>query len=73
MRNMEFSLAKDVKVNKKGFFKYINNKRKTKDNVGLLLNGGRTLVIEDTEKAGLLNAFFASVFTDITSPQPTNL
>lgn len=38
---LELKLAKGVKDNKKGFFKYINNKRKTKDNVGLLLSGGR--------------------------------
>lgn len=38
--NLELNLPKDVKDNKKGFFKYINNKRKTKD-LGLLLNGGR--------------------------------
>lgn len=37
--NLELILAKDVR-NKKVFFKYINSKRKTKDNVGLLLNGG---------------------------------
>lgn len=60
---MELNLVKDVKDTKKGFFKYINNKRKTKDNVGPLLNGGGTLVTEEAEKAELVNAFFASSLT----------
>ncbi|GAB0205877.1 mitochondrial enolase superfamily member 1 [Grus japonensis] len=51
---------KDVKGNQKGFFKYISSKRKTRENVALLLNEVGALVMEDTEKAELLNAFFAS-------------
>lgn len=41
--------------NTDGFFKYINNKRKTKGDVNVLLNGGGTVVKEDAEKAELLN------------------
>ncbi|GAB0199208.1 mitochondrial enolase superfamily member 1 [Grus japonensis] len=59
----------DVKDNKKGFFKYISSKRKTRENVGPLLNEVGALVMEDTEKAELLNAFFASVFTAKAGPQ----
>jgi len=36
--HLELNLARDVKNNKKGFFNYISSKRKTRDNVGLLLN-----------------------------------
>lgn len=43
-------------------------KRKPKDNVGSLLNGGRTMITEDEEKTELLNTFFALVTTDKTSP-----
>lgn len=43
----------------------------TKENVGLLLNGVRGLVINDIEKVKILNDFF-SVFTHKTfgSPRP---
>ena len=66
--HLELNLARDVKNNKKSFFKYISSKRKTRENVGLLLNKVGALVTEDTEKAALLNAFFASVFTAKAGP-----
>jgi len=66
-------LARDVKDNKKGFFKCISSKRKTRDNVGLLLNKVGILVTEDAEKAELLNAFFASVSSAKASPQESQV
>lgn len=48
-------LARDVKDSKKGFSKYISNKRKIRENVWLLLNGARDLVTQDMEKAEVLN------------------
>ena len=36
---LELNLARNVKDNKKAFFKYISSKRKARDNVGPLLNG----------------------------------
>ncbi|GAB0209397.1 mitochondrial enolase superfamily member 1 [Grus japonensis] len=69
--HLELNLAMDVKDNKKGFFKYISSKRKTRENVGPLLNEVGALVMEDTEKVELLNAFFASVFTAKAGPQET--
>jgi len=49
--------------------KYVSSKRKTRDNVGPLLNVVGVLVTEDTEKTELLNAFFASVFSAKAGPQ----
>jgi len=60
--HLELNLARDVKDNKKSF-KYISSKRKTRENVGSLLNKVGVLVKEDAEKAELPNAFFASVFS----------
>ncbi|PKU47983.1 rna-directed dna polymerase from mobile element jockey-like [Limosa lapponica baueri] len=67
--SLKESLARDVKVYKKGFFKYIGGKRKTRENVGPLLNETGAMVTEDAEKAELLNVAFASVFTVQASPQ----
>lgn len=65
--HLELKLAKDVKDNKKGFFKYLKNKRKTRDRVGPLLDGAGARVTENAEKSELLNAAFVLVFTDMTS------
>ena len=42
-------LTGEIKKNKKGFFKYFNNKRKSRENVGVLLNEVGASVIEDTQ------------------------
>jgi len=67
--HLEFNLARDVKDNKKGFFNYISSKWKTRDNVGSLLNKVGVLVTKDAEKAEILSAFFASVFSAKSGPQ----
>jgi len=66
---LEINLARDVKDNKKGFFKYISSKWKTRENVGLLLNEVGALVMEDSEKAVSVNAALASVFSAMAGPQ----
>ncbi|GAB0185935.1 mitochondrial enolase superfamily member 1 [Grus japonensis] len=70
---LELDLAWDVKDNKKGFYKYIGDKRKTRENVGPLLNEMGDLVTLNMEKAELLNAFFASVFTSKTELQESQV
>ncbi|KAG6923734.1 hypothetical protein G0U57_019529, partial [Chelydra serpentina] len=71
--HLELQLARDVRSNKKGFFRYVSKKKKVKESVGPLLNEGGNLVREDVEKASVLNAFFASVFTDKVSSQAAAL
>ncbi|GAB0181339.1 mitochondrial enolase superfamily member 1 [Grus japonensis] len=59
---IEISLARDVKDNKKSFYRYVSDKRRTRENVGPLQNETGDLVTQDM-KAEVLNDFFASVFS----------
>ncbi|GAB0182184.1 mitochondrial enolase superfamily member 1 [Grus japonensis] len=60
---IEISLAREVKDNKKSFYRCVNEKRRMRENVGPLRNEMDDLVTQDMEKAEVLNDFFASVFT----------
>lgn len=61
--HLELNLARDVKGNKKDFYRHMDSRRKTRENVRCLLNGAKGLETKDTEKAEILSAFFALVFT----------
>ncbi|GAB0206149.1 mitochondrial enolase superfamily member 1 [Grus japonensis] len=60
---VEISLARDIKGNKKSFYRYVSDKKRMRENVGPLQNETGDLVTQDMEKAEVLNGFFASVFT----------
>jgi len=63
---LEFRLAIVVRDNKKCFYKYINNKKRAKENLHLLLGAGGNTANKNEEKAEVLSAFFASVFNSQT-------
>ena len=58
---VELHLTTAVRGNKKCFYKSINNKKRTKENLHPLLDA------EDEEKSEVLNTFFDSVFKCQTS------
>lgn len=66
---MEFNLPRDVKENMKSFYTYTGDKRKTTEDVGLLLNETGDPVTQDMEKAEVLNAFFAWSVSIISIPR----
>ena len=70
---IELNLARDVKGNKKSFYSYVGDKRKTRENVGPLRKETGDLVTQDMEKAEVLNDFFASVFTGKCSSHTTQV
>lgn len=58
---LELNLATPVKDNRKCFYKYIENRRKTKENHHPLL-GLAGNITNDEEEAEILNDLFASLF-----------
>ncbi|KFQ65391.1 hypothetical protein N335_01657, partial [Phaethon lepturus] len=60
---LELNLARDAKNNKKGFYRYVSQKRKGKESISPLMSKTGKLVTTDKEKAEVLSDFFASDFS----------
>ncbi|KAK4810867.1 hypothetical protein QYF61_008839 [Mycteria americana] len=65
---LELKLASAASDNKKGFFKYVNSKRRSKENIGPILVKDGHLTNRDEEKAEAFDAFFASGFNNTDRP-----
>ena len=59
---MELNLARDVKNNKKVFFRYTEQERQAKESVPPLINQKGELTSSNMEEAEVLNEAFALVF-----------
>ena len=69
---LELNLATKVKDNSKNFYKYINSKRRARENLYPSLDAEGSLVTKDQDKVEVLNAFFASVFKIVRLVTPGN-
>ncbi|MCU7801386.1 MAG: reverse transcriptase family protein, partial [gamma proteobacterium symbiont of Lucinoma myriamae] len=59
----EKNLSENIKTNSKSFWNYVRSKSKTKESVGNLEDAEGCIRTDNTERAEILNNFFASVFT----------
>ena len=62
-----------MKGNKKSFYRYVGDKRKTRETVGPLQNETGDLVTRNMEKAEILHHFFALIFTSKCSSHTTQV
>ena len=65
---LELTSASVVSDNKKGFLKYVNSKRRSKENIAPIFVEDGRLTDSDEEKAEAFKAFFASFFNNTDRP-----
>ncbi|XP_069768195.1 uncharacterized protein [Narcine bancroftii] len=69
----EEALADRVKINLKGFSRYIKSKRLVRDKIGPLVDSEGRLSEKSKEMGEILNDFFASVFTREKNIEPVEV
>ena len=67
---LKLNLARDAKNNKKGFYRYVSQKRKVKESVPPLMNKNGYLISTGEEKAEVLSNFLphSSLATSLLVP-----
>ena len=65
---LELKLASILSENKKGFFKYVNSKRRLKNTIRPIHAEDGHLTNRDEEKAEACNTFLASFLVILTDP-----
>lgn len=65
---MELNLVGDVKNNRKGFYRFVVQKRRAKDSITPLIHEREKMATMDTEKVEVLNKVFASGFPHLSGP-----
>jgi len=65
---IELNLARDVKANKKSFYRYVSDKRKARENAGPLQKEVGDQVTQDMENAEVLNNISASLHQEVLQP-----
>ena len=68
----ERKLVAETKTNKKGFWNYVNSRRKTRTKIADLRTNSGTFTSDDLDKADILHQQYANTFTieDLSSPPP---
>ncbi|KAG0420751.1 hypothetical protein DMUE_4020 [Dictyocoela muelleri] len=62
-RAKEKNIVDNAKENSKDFYRFVNNRRITRDSVGLPMDGEGLLRTQHEDMASVLDNFFCSVFT----------
>ena len=73
---LEERLAKNIKEDRKGFFKYAKSKMKVKEGVGPIENANGDLLRDEEQMAEAFSDFFKSVFTQedlVNIPDPPQI
>ena len=61
---LEERLARNIKEDRKGFFKYAKSKMKVKEGVGPIEDGDGNILRDEKKMAAAFSNFFKSVFTE---------